>query len=127
MRKQTELPPLPKRYNRKESKVDDLVDDWFYFNYPYSYAVEVKVKGNKALPHQVLALKEVQDGAFSYKLPDMGRRNPFDIFGIKGGHGFVVTCEGLSCEAVRIDNKSKFTFKIQSKRDPRRAPNTNRS
>ena len=62
-----ELPDLPKKYKRKEAKIDNIVIDWFRDNYPHSCAIEVKIKGNKILPHQELALKEVARGKFSHK------------------------------------------------------------
>lgn len=107
-----ELPKLTKQYKRKEAKIDGDVIKWFENNYPYSVALEVKVKGGKFLEHQEIALKQVQDGKFSFKIPDMGRRNPFDGFVLKGAHAYKVVCYGRTCDAVRIDGSNKFTFKV---------------
>lgn len=104
---------LPKKYKRNEAKVDGLVLKWFEDNYPYSCAVEVKVGKNKLLPHQEIALKQVTDGAFSYKIPDMGVRNPFDGFILKGAHAFVVTCEGMTCTAHNIANDKEFLIHLK--------------
>ena len=107
------LPPLPKQYEREESKFDTPVIEWFAKNYPYSTAIECKTKKGKIEPHQKLALGEVQDGSFGFKIPDMGKRNPFDGFTLKGAHAFVVVCEGKSCHASRIDDHYEFDFKIK--------------
>ena len=105
------LPDLPKKYNRKEAKIDGKVIDWFRNNYPYSCAIEVKVKSGKVKPHQEVALLEVNKGKFGYKIPDMGRRNPFDGFTLINAKAFVVTCDVNDCIAVEPDGKS-FKFKI---------------
>ncbi len=106
------LPKLPKQYKRLESKIDSKVIEWFAKNYPYSVALEVKVGKNKLLDHQKITLNQVQDGIFAFKIPDMGRRNPFDGFVLKGAHAFVVTCYGNVCDAVRIDGGIKFVIKL---------------
>jgi len=106
------LPPLNKLYKRSEAKIDTPVLEWFANNYPYSVAIEVKVGKGKLLPHQELALNEVQDGEFYYKIPDMGRKNPFDGFVLKGAHAFKVVCTGKNCRATRIDDHVEFDFKL---------------
>lgn len=95
-----QLPNLPKKYNRQESKIDDLVFEWFLNNYPDDVAIEVKIKGGKIKPHQDLALNEVHNGKFKYKIPDMGRRNPFDGIVLKKAKAFVVVCDGRKCIAT---------------------------
>ncbi len=97
-------------YKRKEAKVDGLVIDWFANNWHKSVALEVKIKGNKALPHQELALKQVKEGRFKYKIPDMGRVNPFDGFVLVGADAFIVTCEGRKCVVKDMEGRS---FKIE--------------
>jgi len=94
------LPDLPKKRKHDEADITPDVAEWFLQNYPDDVAIEVKVKGNKTKPHQDLALDQVKQGKFKYKLPDMGRRNPFDIVVLKKAKAFVVTCDGLSCTAV---------------------------
>lgn len=107
------LPNLPKQYNRKESKIDDKVAEWFLQNYPEDVAVEVKIKGNKALLHQISALWQVAKGIFKYKIRDFGARNPFDFIVLKKAHAFVVTCDGNKCHAVQIGGEEKeFDFKV---------------
>ena len=104
------LPELPRQLNKKEAKIDGKVLKWFEKNYPYSVAIEVKIKGGKLKPHQEIALKQVAEGSFSYKIPDMGRRNPFDGFVLKNARAFVVTCDGNFCKASRIDEEETFCF-----------------
>ena len=105
------LPKLPKKYKRREADIDSLVLDWFLENYPEDVLVEVKIKGNKTLPHQDVALEQVKQGRFKYKFPDMGKRTPGDGVVLKKGHPFVVTCEGMICEA--INRKTGDIFKIK--------------
>lgn len=106
-----ELPQLPKKHQRKEAKIDSLVAKWFLDNYPDDVAIEVKIKGNKLLPHQEVALNQVNKGEFAYKIPDMGRKNPFDCVVLKKAKAFVVTCDGSLCEAKGLHG-DYFIFKI---------------
>lgn len=108
----TTLPPLPRVLNKKEADITPDVFKWFRENYPYTVALEVKIKGGRMKPHQKVALDEVQRGVFSFKFPDMGRRNPFDGVVLHDAEAFVVTCDGRKCEAVRIDGEKSFFFKI---------------
>jgi hypothetical protein len=89
--------------------VTPLVIRWFEANWPRSAAVEVKVKGNKPLPHQEEALRQVRAGTFAWKIRDMGSRNPFDFFMLKGADAFVVTCDGRKC---RAEGTSTFDFQV---------------
>lgn len=107
----TALPDLPKKYNRAEAKVDDLVMDWFLKHYPDDVLVEVKVGKNKLLPHQDATLNKVKEGVFKYKFPDMGRRTPGDFIVLKKAKAFEVRCNGRNCKAVCRDGES-FTFKV---------------
>ena len=109
------LPPLPKPRKNTEGKITPKVIKWFVDNYPDSVAVEVKIKGNKAKKHQLIALLQVLAGVFYFKLPDMGRRNPFDFFILKDAKAFIVTCDGLDCEAVSPDGKEKFNFSLSTR------------
>ena len=95
-----DLPDLPKKRKHKEADITPRVMVWFLKNYPEDVAVEVKIKGNKTKPHQDMALNQVHEGKFKHKLPDMGRKNPFDFIVLKKAKAFVVTCDGLFCHAV---------------------------
>ena len=109
---ESNLPELPKKRNHKEADITPVVLKWFEENYPFSCAIEVKIKGGKAKDHQQAALKKVDKGTFSYKMPDMGRKNPFDAFVLQNAKAFVVTCDGNNCEAVE-PNGSWFRFKVK--------------
>ena len=106
------LPNLPRKLNKREAKVTPLVIAWFKENYPKSVALEIKVGKNKLLPHQKIALEQVQEGEFAWKIPDMGKRNPFDAFILKDADAFVVVCEGRDCKAERIDGHLEILIHI---------------
>lgn len=108
----SKLPEMPKKIKRTEAKIDSLVIKWFEENWHNSCAVEVKIKGNKLLPHQKVALKQVANGKFSYKIPDMGNKICYDGFVLKNADAFIVTCEDRICECVNIKNEKKFKIKI---------------
>jgi len=80
-------------------------------NYPGDVAVEVKIKGNKELPHQTAALKKVQEDVFAHKIRDTGK-NPFDFFVLRSADAFTVTVDGKHCFAERKDGEEQFTFTI---------------
>jgi hypothetical protein len=105
------MPPLTKQYRRKEAQIDSKVISWFADNWPRSCAIEVKVDGGEVLEHQAIALAKVSAGKFSYKIPDMGRKNPFDGFVLKDADAFVVTCKGRKCEVVDVNN-NKFIIHV---------------
>ena len=102
---------LPKFQNKKEDKIKKKVMKWFEKNYPHSVALEIKIKGNNLLPHQEVALKRVWAGAFSYKIPDTGRRNPFDAIVLKDAHPLVIVYNGSKYEAYNLYGDKLFEFK----------------
>ena len=106
------LPNLPRKNNRAEARITPRVIAWFENYFETSVALEIKVGKNKPLPHQVAALKQVESGVFSYKLPDQGRRNPADVIILKNASAFIVYCEGRTCNAHSPDGTRKFTFTI---------------
>ncbi len=107
------LPILPKARKHKEADITPLVKEWFVKNYPRSVALEIKVKGGRLKPHQAVALQQVQDGVFSFKIPDMGRLNPFDVFVLKDADAFEVWCDGNMCHAKGYNGK-EFDFNPRS-------------
>jgi hypothetical protein len=107
------LPSLPRINKRCEAKIDGLVLDWFLNNYPEDVWVEVKIKGNKMLPHQEAAGKQVANGKFKYKFPDMGRRTPGDGVVLVKAIPFCVTCDGMMCEAHNLKTGEKFNIHIK--------------
>lgn len=103
---------LPKKKTRTEASLDTDVNAWFVKHWPRSYALEVKVKGNKALPHQEIALRQVAKGKFSYKIPDMGRRNPFDYVGLIGADSILCTVDGKQVTCV-VNEVSEVSFTLK--------------
>jgi len=95
-----QLPELPKQRNHKEADITPLVAQWFLDNWEGDVAIEVKVGKNTLLPHQYAALKQVEEGKFKWKIPDLGARNPFDVIVLKQATAFVVRCDGNLCHAV---------------------------
>jgi len=93
-----ELPNLPRKNKRVEAKVDGPVLDWLSKNWPKSFAVEVKIRGGRVLPHQKVNLKKVAAGRFAYKIPDMGRQNPFDGFCLKDADALLCVVDGKKVE-----------------------------
>lgn len=106
------LPDLPRVLKKREADITPNVFRWFRENYPYTVALEIKIAGGKLKSHQDSALREVQDGVFSFKFPDMGRRNPFDGIVLHDAEAFVVTCAGRTCWARRIDGQKEFNFRV---------------
>ncbi len=109
------MPPLPKKRNRTEAKYDGEVAKWFEKNYDHSVALEVKVKGGSLKPHQIVALKQVSRGTFSYKIPDQGQRNPFDYVVLQGADAFIVIVDPKTRKCIAKDPATgsvQFEFKI---------------
>lgn len=102
---------LPKKVNRLEAKVDDKVASWLMKHHPRDFALEVKVGKNKTSPHQDAALKQVVRGIFKYKLPDTGRRNPFDYIGLKTADAVVCTVVGKKVECS-VNDTHTISFSI---------------
>ena len=106
------LPNLPKIRKHKEQDITPLVFAWFEDRWINSVALEIKIKGGKLYPHQVVALKQVQKGSFSHKIKDTGSRNPFDGFILKKADAFIVVCDKRICIAYNPDMKKQFDFRV---------------
>ena len=106
------LPNLPNLRKHKEADITPFIFEWFKKNYTKSVALEIKIKGGKILPHQIVALRKVQTGVFAHKIADTGRRQPFDGFILKNSDAFIIVCDGRKCIAYDPDMKKKFEFKI---------------
>ena len=103
---------LPKKRERKEADVDAKVAAYLYKHYPHSFALEVKIKGGRVLPHQVAALRQVTRGTFKpYKIRDMGARNPFDYIGLKNADALlcVVDKKHVICT---VNENYDFSFSV---------------
>lgn len=112
------LPNLPNQYKRKEAKIDSLVLDWFYDNYPNNVLVEVKVKGGRVTEKQKTLIKQIErEKKFKYKFPDMGRATPLDgVVVVKDLEPFLVICDGYNC--VAKNKYREFTFYIGKRKTP---------
>lgn len=103
---------LPKKVKRTEASVDSKVAEKLVkLKIHPNWALEVKIKGNRLAPHQALALKQVEDGKFLYKIPDTGRRNPFDYVHLGDADAIVCTVDGKKV-ACTINNIRKINFTI---------------
>jgi hypothetical protein len=109
-----ELPNLPKKYKRTEAKVDSLVAEKLMKKHPHrNWALEVKVKGGRLETHQKVALKQVENGTFKpYKIPDMGRQNPFDFFYLGDADAIVCVVDGKSVTCEVNSGVITYNFKI---------------
>lgn len=109
------LPPLPKKYERKEAKIDGRVADWFFNNWPRAVAIEVKITGGKTKPHQEAFLKKVSKReGFKYKFRDGGLRTPCDYIVFPKDavvDAVLATCDGNICDCV-INGSEKLTIKV---------------
>ena len=107
------LPELPRKNKRLEAKVDSLVAAKLVKKHPFkNWALEIKIKGGKLLPHQKVALKQVENGTFKpYKIPDMGRQNPFDFFFLGDADAIVCVVDGknVTCDV----NSGVITYKFK--------------
>ncbi len=107
-----ELPPLPRSGGKKrEAGITPKVLEWFRLNHKTSAAIEIKATATNSIPesalepHQRKALLDAQNGGLVWKIPDLGRRNPFDAFMLKGVPAYVVACftkKGV-CYVIPVD------------------------
>lgn len=76
------LPELPRKNKRLEAQYDSVVADLLAKKHTHrNWAMEAKLVGSRLLPHQKVALKQVENGKFKpYKIRDAGTQNPFDFF-----------------------------------------------
>lgn len=100
--------------NREEAKVDSKVAEKLVKKHPHrNWALEVKMKGGKLKPHQVVALKQVENGKFPpQKIADMGRRNPFDYYYLGDADAIVCVVDGRDVECVVNNGVMKYSFRI---------------
>lgn len=108
-----ELPELPKKYNRREEKVDGFVADWFFRNHPRPVLLEVKVKGGRVSDHQKKLIAKVsKEHSFKHKFRDGNVRTPLDYIIVPQGLDAVLAvCDGRVCECI-INNETKITIKV---------------
>jgi len=104
------MEPLPKKLKKKEADLTPRIMQWFVDNYPHDVAVEVKSGLNQLKTHQKAALEQVREGVFKYKIPDMGRRNPFDFIVLKKAVPVVVICNRGLCTGYTSGPKNREVF-----------------
>ena len=107
--------PLPKKHDRKEAKYDSLVALYLHKKWPRPFALEVKVDKGKLKPHQKAALAQVSKNTFKpFKIPDMGKRNPFDYVGLRNADPIVCTVDSATrkVHCMVYNGTYEFDFKI---------------
>lgn len=106
---------LPRKLKKKEASKTPEVMQWFLEHYPYDVAVEVKVGKNAIKEHQEAAFNQIKAGTFKWKIPDMGRRNPFDfvVFKTRAVHPVLVTHITKNC-FIATDFITYETFNIET-------------
>lgn len=108
----SKLPELPKKYERREAKIDGRVAQWFEKNYPRSILLEVKVEGGRLKEHQERLIKKMsKTGQFKYKFPDGGKRTPLDYVILKDADVVLAECAGNTCVCT-INNNHQMTIKV---------------
>lgn len=104
---------LPKKINRTEADVDHNVAKRVAAVRGGNFALEVKIVGGRMKKHQPAALQQVEDGTFLYKIPDMGRRNPFDYVFLGDADAIVCTVQkNLRDVHCIINGHYKFNVRI---------------
>lgn len=104
---------LPKKMNRAEAKVDSKVAEKLRKKHPHrNWGLEVKMASGKLKDHQRKALKQVEDGKFLYKIPDMGARNPFDYIFLGDADAIVCVVNGKDVECTVNGGVINYSFKI---------------
>ena len=108
------LPELPRKNKRIEAKVDSLVAAKLVKLHTHrNWALEVKIKGGRLKQHQIVALKQVENGKFKpYKIPDMGQKNPFDFFYLGDADAIVCVADGRNVTCEVNSGVMKYEFKI---------------
>lgn len=91
-----DLPKLPQIMKKKEASYTTDFSKWLKIIFRITGAFELKHSDTDSLPfdavkdHQEQALFQAKHGIFSYKIPDTGFRNPFDMFVLAGVPAFIV-------------------------------------
>lgn len=94
----------------KEKNYQTIFNHWVKNVYKHTAAFELKLcRGNSlpfsaVAPHQIEALKAVNEGGLVYKIPDMGYQTPFDAFALFNAPAFVVIKYKDSFELITISN-----------------------
>ena len=109
----TKLPELPRKNKRIEAAVDGKVAEALRKKHPHrNWALEVKIKGGRLKPHQLVALKKVENGKFLYKIPDMGQQNPFDYVCLGDADAIVCVVDKKDVHCEVNSGVMKYDFRI---------------
>ena len=104
---------LPKKIKRREAQIDAKVAEKVVkLHHKRNWALEVKIKGNKLSQHQEAALHQVSCRRFLYKLPDMGRRNPFDYIYLGDADAIVCVVDGRNVACEVNEGEAHYQFEI---------------
>lgn len=95
-----DLPELPRKLNKREAEITPRILEWMQKTCPFDWFIEIKATKNNTIPrsavkpHQLQALLACKSKkGFKHKISDIGRvKQPFDAFGCKLAHSFVVVC-----------------------------------
>ena len=101
--------------NKKEAQLTPKLVERLRKKHPFrNWALEVKMVGNDLEDHQKKALRQVEDGKFGYKIPDMGRRNPFDYIYLGDADAIVCWIDPKTKVAKCEENGGvcDYTFKL---------------
>lgn len=99
--------------NKKEANVTPKVVEKLLKRHQFrNWALEVKMKGGKVAPHQKKALRQVEDGKFTYKIPDQGMRNPFDVIHLGDADAIVCVVDGKSVHCEVNGGVMEYDFRI---------------
>jgi len=105
---------LPKKMNKKEADLTLKVVNKLKKYHPHrNWALEVKYGNNKLEEHQKKALKQVENGKFGYKIPDMGRRNPLDYIFLGDADAIVCTISDNNKDVICDINNGTYERKFR--------------
>jgi hypothetical protein len=107
------MPPLPRKNDRREAKLDGKVAEWLRKNHPCkNWLLEVKMKRGKHLPHQKAAAQQVIAGKFLWKPSDMGSRMPGDYIRLGDADAIYCVINGKDVRCEVNDGVITYNFKI---------------
>jgi hypothetical protein len=109
------LPELPKIMKRREAEIQLRVAKKLVKVHAHrNWLLEVKTVNGKQKPHQKTAQKQVENGTFLWKPPDMGKENPGDYIHL-GDADYIL------CSETKVKNQivcqvnggvAEYTFRI---------------
>lgn len=99
---------------RTEANLDAKVAKAVAKKHPQpNWALEVKTFKGRLKDHQKKALKKVEDGQFIHKLPDDGRRQPFDYVKLGDADALVCTIQENLRDVHCVVNGGVYDFNVR--------------